>query len=210
MSDTAKDPGAEAAGLTIEQLTEHLRGARSDDEVDAVLWADTLLGRPVSQFPARGPRPADPLRRAAELRLLRRTIGDLVCRPDLGFDGRAWLLEPGDGGSDVDLIYDVLIEQGDLDFEDRPAVALCRFGLHRNFGLGVDSDAIYIAQRVLVAVDVGDDAPDVRLLAATLTPPIHGRDVELPSSDVRDDLESLRQRVWREHAWRALAVIVEE
>lgn len=193
--------------LTIERVTATFTDVVEGGTVETVLWADELHGAEIAQFPNRGGRPADPLHRAAMLRLLRSTVGDLMSRPDLELSGHAWFFHPSDSGTDLDLVYDVVVSPGDLDFGDRPAVALCRFALHRNFGFGVDADGIYVGQRVLVGVDVGGREPDVRLLAATLSLPIDVDHTltELPSGDVRDDLDALRERVWREHVWRALA-----
>lgn len=206
MTDGAA-PGTEDIA-TVAEAAELFHRAVHEESADEVLWEETLLGLPVEHFPARGGRPQDPLRRAAMLRLLRSTVADLVSRPDLRLDGRAWFHQPADSSNDLDLVYDVLVRPGDLDFGDRPAAALCRFALHRNFGFGVDADGIYIGQRVMVAVELGGREPDLRLLAATLSLPIDAEHTltELPGSDVRDDLDGLRERIWREHVWRVLAV----
>lgn len=188
---------------TITELAERFRSVLPDRlEVAALLSAHEIAGQPVHTFPA-ATRPRDGRSRLGLLLTLRSTLGDLIARPDLTLTGISHTVHPDvDDASDHDLVHDVVVEQGDLDLEVPPSVALARFGIHASGFGGIDPDPLYAPQVVLVAALGSGDSPC--LLRAHLTAPIHDTDIALPSSDVRDDLEALRQRIWRQYAFTQL------
>jgi len=188
---------------TITDLTVRFRRALGDpDQVAALLTAPEVAGLPVHHFPA-ALRPSDGRTRLGLLLTLRSVLGDLIARPDVQVTGASHTIHPDvDDAADHDLVHDVVIEQGELDLEVPPSVALARFGIHASGFGGIDPDPLYAPQAVLVA---GHGAGGhLCLLRAYLTAPIHDTDIALPSSDVRDDLESLRQRIWRQYAYAQL------
>ncbi len=175
-----------------------MRGLVTADEVDGI---------PVHAFPA-PIRSEDGRHRLALLLTFRSILGDLIARPDLTLTGTSHAIHPDvDDARDHDLIHDVVIEQGDLDLEVPPSVALARFGIHASGFGGIDPDPLYAPQAVLVAGH--GSGGHLCLVRAYLTAPIHDSDIALPSSDVRDDLESLRQRIWRQYAYAHLATRVQ-
>lgn len=192
-----------ATSPTITDLTTQFRNALgSSREVAAVLTADELAGLEVHGFPA--PRRSEDGRtRLALLLTMRSILGDLIARPDVLLTGTSHTIHPDlDGAADHDLVHDVVVEQGELDLEVPPSVALARFGIHASGFGGIDPDPLYAAQTVLVAGH--GSGGHVVLLRAHLTAPIHDTEIALPSSDVRDDLEALRQRIWRQYAYTHL------
>lgn len=194
----------DGSAVTITELATRFRRALADpDQVRALLDAPEVAGLPVHDFPA-AMRPADGRTRLGLLLTLRSVLGDLIARPDLQLTGASHTIHPGvDDAADHDLVHDVVIEQGDLDLEVPPSVALARFGIHASGFGGIDPDPLYAPQAVLVAGH--GNGGHVCLLRAYLTAPIHDTDIALPSSDLRDDLESLRQRIWRQYAYTQLA-----
>lgn len=192
-----------ATSPTITDLTTRFRTALADPrEVTRLLVADEVGGLPVHAFPA-PMRSEDGRARLGLLLTLRSVLGDLIARPDLLLTGSSHTIHPDvDDAADHDLVHDVVIEQGDLDLEVPPSVSLSRFGIHASGFGGIDPDPLYAAQTVLVAGHGGGG--HLVLLRAHLTAPIHDTDIALPSSDVRDDLEALRQRIWRQYAYTHL------
>lgn len=191
---------------TVADLAARFRKSLDDPAaVRTLLSADVVEGIEVHRFPARLQSGAD---RAGLVYTLRSILGDLIARPDLVLTGTSHLVHPDvDGASDHDLVHDVVIEQGDLDLEVPPSVALARFGIHAS-GLGaIDPDPLYAPQQVLLAGH--GRGGHVTLLRAYLTAPMHDTDIALPASDVRDDLESLRQRIWRQYAYERLQATCE-
>lgn len=186
------------------RLRELFLGAlRDPHSVAALLYGTEIDGAPVHHFPA-PTRPDDGHSRLGLLLLLRSTLADLIARPDLVLTGRSRIISPEvDGAADHDLLHDVVIEQGDLDLEVSPSVALARFGIHASGFGGIDPDPLYAGQTVLVGCQTLAGVPV--LLRAHLTTPIHDTEIALPSSDVRDDLEGLRERIWRQYAYTQLA-----
>lgn len=193
-----------ATTTTLTSITTTFRAALGTaDGVRRLLSADSVEGVDVHTFPA-ATRPVDGHSRLSLLLALRSTIGDLVARPDLVLTGRSHVLHPNvDDALDHDLVHDVVVEQGDLDLELPPSVVLARFGIHASGFGSIDPDPLYAAQTVLIGCRSVDGEPV--LMRAHLTAPIHDTDIALPSSDVRDDLESLRQRIWRQYAYERLA-----
>lgn len=189
---------------TIADLAAHFRGALADaGKVRTLVTADEVVGVPVHAFPA-PIRSEDARNRLALLLTFRSILGDLIARPDLTLTGTSHAIHPDvDDARDHDLVHDVVIEQGDLDLEVPPSVALARFGIHASGFGGIDPDPLYAPQAVLVAGH--GSGGHLYLVRAYLTAPIHDSDIALPSSDVRDDLESLRQRIWRQYAYTHLA-----
>jgi hypothetical protein len=180
---------------------------RDAGRVTRLLAADTVDGLPVHHFPA-AVRPLDGRSRLELLLTLRSCLGDLIARPDVTLTGRSRLVHPEfDDAADHDLVHDVVVEQGDLDLEVPPSVALARFGIHASGFGGIDPDPLYAAQTVLLGCYGFDGDP--LLLRAHLTAPIHDTDIALPSSDLRDDLEALRQRIWRQYAYVQLVKALE-
>lgn len=192
---------------TIADLAERFRGALADaGQVRALVTADEVGGVPVHAFPA-SIRAEDARHRLGLMLTFRSILGDLIARPDLTLTGTSHAIHPDvDDARDHDLIHDVVIEQGDLDLEVPPSVALARFGIHASGFGGIDPDPLYAPQAVLVAGH--GNGGHLCLVRAYLTAPIHDSDIALPSSDVRDDLESLRQRIWRQYAYTHLATRV--
>ena len=192
-----------ATSPTITDLTTRFRAALADaGQVRRLLAAEEVGGLPVHPFPA--PRRAEDGRTRLGLLLTMRSIlGDLIARPDLLLTGSSHTIHPDvDDASDHDLVHDLVIEQGELDLEVPPSVALARFGIHASGFGGIDPDPLYAPQTVLVAGH--GRGGHLVLLRAHLTAPIHDTDIALPSSDVRDDLEALRQRIWRQYAYTHL------
>lgn len=192
-----------ATSPTITDLATRFRGAlASPEQVAALLSASQIAGLPVHTFPA-PMRSEDGRTRLALLLTLRSVLGDLIARPDLVLTGASHSVHPEfDDAADHDLVHDLVVEQGDLDLEVPPSVALARFGIHASGFGGIDPDPLYAPQVVLLAGHGGGG--HVVLLRAHLTAPIHDTEIALPSSDVRDDLEALRQRVWRQYAYAQL------
>lgn len=192
-----------ATSTTITDLAARFRAALADPaEVGVLLAAEEVAGLPVHAFPA-PMRSADGRARLGLLLTLRSVLGDLIARPDLTLTGVSHTVQPDvDDAADHDLVHDVVVEQGDLDLEVPPSVALARFGIHASGFGGIDPDPLYAPQVVLVAGHGAGGA--LCLLRAHLTAPIHDTDIALPSSDVRDDLEALRQRIWRQYAYTQL------
>lgn len=192
-----------ATSTTITDLATRFRTALADPaQVRGLLTADEVAGLEVHPFPA-PMRSEDGRTRLSLLLTLRSVLGDLIARPDLTLTGTSHLIHPDvDGAADHDLIHDLVVEQGDLDLEVPPSVALARFGIHASGFGGIDPDPLYAPQVVLL----GGHGPGghLVLLRAYLTAPIHDTDIALPSSDVRDDLEALRQRIWRQYAYAQL------
>lgn len=194
MTTTTTSVG-EVAALFREAITDPA-------QVRTLLAADAVAGLPVHTFPA-PMRQSDGRQRLALVLTLRSVLGDLIARPDVTLTGASHFIHPDiDDASDHDLIHDVVIEQGDLDLEVPPSVALARFGIHASGFGGIDPDPLYAPQAVLVAGH--GPGGHLALLRAHLTAPIHDTEIALPSSDVRDDLESLRQRIWRQYAYAHL------
>ncbi len=192
-----------ATSTTITDLTAQFRAALSDPRrVGGLLAADEVAGLPVHPFPA--PRRSEDGRTRLGLLLTMRSIlGDLIARPDLLLTGTSHTIHPDvDDASDHDLVHDVVIEQGELDLEVPPSVALARFGIHASGFGGIDPDPLYAPQTVLLGGH--GSGGHLVLLRAHLTAPIHDTEIALPSSDVRDDLEALRQRIWRQYAYTQL------
>jgi hypothetical protein len=170
--------------------------------VTDLLRAPQVDGLEVHDFPAPR-RSSDGRTRLGLLLTLRSVLGDLIARPDLTLTGVSHTIHPDvDDAADHDLVHDVVIEQGDLDLEVPPSVALARFGIHASGFGGIDPDPLYAPQVVLVAGH--GSGGHLGLFRAHLTAPIHDTDIALPSSDVRDDLEALRQRIWRQYAYTQL------
>lgn len=188
---------------TIADLAVRFRAALSDAaQVRALVTADEVAGVTVHAFPA-PLRTEDARHRLSLLLTFRSILGDLIARPDLTLTGTSHAVRPDvDDARDHDLVHDVVIEQGDLDLEVPPSVALARFGFHASGFGGIDPDPLYAPQAVLVAGH--GNGGRLCLVRAYLTAPIHDAEIALPSSDVRDDLESLRQRIWRQYAYTHL------
>lgn len=189
---------------TIADLAERFRAALADGgQVRALVTADEVDGIPVHAFPA-PIRPTDGRNRLSLLLTFRSILGDLIARPDVTLTGSSHAIHPDiDDARDHDLVHDVVIEQGDLDLEVPPSVALARFGIHASGFGGIDPDPLYAPQAVLVAGH--GNGGHLCLVRAYLTAPIHDAEIALPGSDVRDDLEALRQRIWRQYAYTHLA-----
>ena len=133
-----------ATSTTITDLTAQFRAALSDPRrVGGLLAADEVAGLPVHPFPA--PRRSEDGRTRLGLLLTMRSIlGDLIARPDLLLTGTSHTIHPDvDDASDHDLVHDVVIEQGELDLEVPPSVALARFGIHASGFGGIDPDPLY-------------------------------------------------------------------
>lgn len=194
---------------TIADLTQRFRAALADGgQVRALVTADEVDGIPVHAFPA-PMRPPDGRNRLALLLTFRSILGDLIARPDVTLTGSSHTIHPDvDDARDHDLVHDVVIEQGDLDLEVPPSVALARFGIHASGFGGIDPDPLYAPQAVLVAGH--GSGGHVCLVRAYLTAQIHDAEIALPGSDVRDDLEALRQRIWRQYAYTHLATLLPE
>lgn len=188
------------ATTTLAALAAQCREALADPAAVAdLLSVPEIDGMPVHTFPAPR-RPEDGRGRLELLLLLRSTLADLIARPDVTLTGRSHVIHPGiEEASDHDLIHDVVVEQGDLDLEVPPSVVLARFGIHVSGFGGIDPDPLYAAQTVLVGC-YGFHG-DLVLFRSHLSAPIHDTEIALPSSDLRDDLESLRQRIWRQYAY---------
>ena len=191
---------AAVTSTTITELAERFRDALvSPVRVAEVLTASEVAGLPVHTFPA-PMRSQDGRARLSLLLTLRSVLGDLIARPDLVLTGASHTVQPDvDDAADHDLVHDLVVEQGDLDLEVPPSVALARFGIHASGFGGIDPDPLYAPQVVLLAGH--GSGGSVVLLRAHLTAPIHDTEIALPSSDVRDDLEALRQRIWRQYAY---------
>lgn len=192
-----------ATSVTITDLTTRFRSSLVEPaRVAALLSAPEIAGLPVHTFPA-PMRSEDGRTRLGLLLTMRSILGDLIARPDLTLTGSSHSIHPDvDDAADHDLIHDVVIEQGELDLEVPPSVALARFGIHASGFGGIDPDPLYAPQVVLVAGH--GSGGHLVLLRAHLTAPIHDTEIALPSSDVRDDLEALRQRIWRQYAYAQL------
>lgn len=188
---------------TIPDLATRFRSAlAAPDRVRDLLMADEVAGVPVHTFPA-PMRSADGRARLGLLLTLRSVLGDVIARPDLLLTGTSHFVHPDvHDAADHDLVHDVVVEQGDLDLEVPPSVALARFGIHASGFGGIDPDPLYAPQLVLLAGH--GPGGHLVLLRAYLTAPIHDTEIALPSSDVRDDLEALRQRIWRQYAYAQL------
>lgn len=184
---------------TVTELAARFHAALADPAtVRTLLTAAEVDGLQVHRFPATL-REGDARSQLELLLTLRSVLGDLIARPDVQITGRTHLVEPDvDDAADHDIVHDVIVEPGELDLEVPPSVALARFGMHASPFGGIDPDPLYAPQMVLLA---GHGAGGhLMLLQSYLTAPMHDTEIALPSSDVRDDLEALRQRIWRRYA----------
>lgn len=185
----------------VTAFSKSFHGALEQRETDHLLFARSVDGVPVQSFPARE-RSEAPAQRLAALRLFRSALVDFAARPDLDGTGGLRIIQPEDG-EDADVMLDMAFDLPASDLGGYCAAALVRFGLHRNRLGGVDPDALYDHQVLLMAVEDLTDG-QVSLFRAMLSCPRPCEESHLASSDLRSDVEAVRQRLWREQVYEHL------
>ncbi len=186
----------------IEELAELFAGATRDGKASLLATADTLKGVEVEDFPARS-RPTNPRNRLTSLTQFRLAVGELAFRPDLEFVTHVRRIPAPDGHLDEDVFVDVAAWCEKSELGDSLA-ALATFGLHKSSLGAVDPDPLYASQRIVAVVHDMEGA--LRAFRSRLSARIDAVNVPLPSSDVRQDLSSLRYRILREMLYSQLTI----